>query len=162
MEEVPAGEAEETGVDVDKILKNYDLEGKELDAGAFDLGEYEDVLKEAGVADEKGDDHQGDQGDDNQGGGQGDNQSDDHQGDNQGNDHQGDNQSDGHQNAEEDGESGIVDADQSNDDDQSGSNADQSNDNNNDTSIPDQPNANPVNETTPSNDTTQSFVCLPH
>ena len=49
MEEVPAGETEETGVDVDKSLKNYDLEGKELDASAFDLGEYEDVLKEAGV-----------------------------------------------------------------------------------------------------------------
>ena len=41
----------EAGVDVDKILKNYDLEGKELDAGTFDLGEYEDVLKEAGVED---------------------------------------------------------------------------------------------------------------
>ena len=52
MEEVPAGETEvEAGVDVDKILKNYDLEGKELDAGTFDLGEYEDVLKEAGVED---------------------------------------------------------------------------------------------------------------
>ena len=52
MEEVPAGETEvEAGVDVDKILKNYDLEGKELDASAFDLGEYEDVLKEAGVED---------------------------------------------------------------------------------------------------------------
>ena len=52
MEEVPAGETEvDAGVDVDKILKNYDLEGKELDAGTFDLGEYEDVLKEAGVED---------------------------------------------------------------------------------------------------------------
>ena len=52
MEEVPTGETEvEAGVDVDKILKNYDLEGKELDAGTFDLGEYEDVLKEAGVED---------------------------------------------------------------------------------------------------------------
>ena len=52
MEEVPAGETEvEAGVDVDKILKNYDLEGKELDTGTFDLGEYEDVLKEAGVED---------------------------------------------------------------------------------------------------------------